>query len=115
MNRNIHRQRAIRSASAGHVAFAVTMIGIGILGLVKRDFTALWQPVPKSVPARDVLIYFCALVPLASGLGLLWQRTAAVAARALFAFLLFWLLVLRVPSFSSRPQSTPGGRAPRPR
>lgn len=88
--------------SAGHVAFAVTMIGLGILGLVKRDFAALWQPVPKSVPAR-VLIYLCALVPLASGLGLLWKPAAAVSARVLLAFLLLWLLLLRVPGISSHP------------
>ncbi len=49
------------------------------------------------MPARSLLIYLCALVPLASGLGLLWQRTAAAAARGLLAFLLLWLLLLRLP------------------
>ena len=48
------------------------------------------------MPARAVLIYLCALVPLACGIGLLWQRAAASSARVLLAFLLLWLLLLRI-------------------
>ena len=88
----------IRIASVGHALFATSMIWLGAMCLSRGDFVQVWQPVPKWVPAREVLAYLCALISLASGIGLLWQRTAAVAARVVFASLMVWLLALRLPN-----------------
>jgi uncharacterized membrane protein len=93
----------MRIASWGHALFALTMIALGIAGLIQGDFTAIWQPVPKGVPAREVLIYLSAIVPLVSGIGLLLQRAAAVASRLLLGFLLAWLLLLDVPDLFLDP------------
>ena len=93
----------MRIASWGHAVFAATMITLGILGLIKGDFTPIWLPVPKGVPAREVMVYLSAIVPLVSGIGLLWQRAAAVASPVLLSFLLAWLLLLDAPHLFLHP------------
>ena len=88
--------RSMRIVSAGHAVFASTMIGVGFLGLIKGDLTAVWQ-VPGGVPVSFVLAYVCAFVSVACGIGLLWAPKAAPAARVLLAYLLLWLLVFGLP------------------
>jgi hypothetical protein len=86
----------MRIASVGHAIFAATMIGLGILGLIKGDFTPVWGPVPEGMPAHTVIADLCAIISLTTGVGMLWRGLAAHASRVLLAYLLLWFLLLRV-------------------
>jgi hypothetical protein len=97
----------MRIASVGHVVFAVILIVLGVQGLSTREFTAVWEPVAKTLPGREVLIYLCPFVSLASGVGLLWGRTSAVAARVLLVALALWVLLLRLPPILRAPATFP--------
>jgi len=96
----------VRVASWGHAAFAAAMIGLGILGLIKGDFTSAWAGVPKGLPGREALAYLCAVISLGCGIGLLWQRTALIASRVLLVYLVLWMLLFRVPLIFRAPTST---------
>jgi hypothetical protein len=89
----------MRIASSGHPVFSITMIGLGIVGLLYPDFVPVWNPVPASIPGCGILIYLGPLISLASGIGLLVPRVAAIATRLLLATLLLWLLLFRLPNF----------------
>jgi len=94
----------LRIQSVGHAVFAVIMIALGVQGLFKGDFTAVWQPIPKGVFARDELVYICAMVSLLSGIGLLLRRAATYAARVLLASFLLWSLFFRLPNLVLAPK-----------
>ena len=85
----------MRIASLGHAVFAAAMIGLGLMGFLRGDFEGVWGGVPAHLPTREVLPYLCAFIALACGVGLLFQATAAFAARLLVIVLLFWLLVFK--------------------
>jgi uncharacterized membrane protein len=87
----------MRIVSLGHGIFAATLITLGIMGLIKGEFDPTWPTVAKGVPAREALVYLSSFVYLLCGTGLLWRRTAAAASRLLLAYLLAWLLLVRLP------------------
>jgi uncharacterized membrane protein len=97
------RSSSLHIASVGHAVFAATFIALAILGLIQGDFAPVWQPVPKGLPAREALAYLSALISLACGIGLLWQRTAALAARVLVISLVIWLLLFKARFIVAAP------------
>jgi uncharacterized membrane protein len=89
--------------TASRLFFAATLIAIGIIGLSSGGFAPIWQPVPETTPARQLLAYLCDLVPLACGAGLLTKRTAAPAALVLLLYLLVWTTAFKVPFIVRAP------------
>lgn len=85
----------MRIASISHTIFAVTLIALGIVGLIQGGFVAGWEGVPNALPAREALVYLCALISLACGLGLLWRRAAAIASRVLLVYMLLWMVLVK--------------------
>ncbi len=87
----------MRATGVSQGVFAVTLLALGIIGLIRGDFGAIWEPVPKWASAREALAYLCALIAAGCGLGLLWPRAAAAAARVLFFYLVLWFVLFRLP------------------
>ena len=88
---------------ASHIAFALTFIGIGGIGFASGTFAPIWQPVPETVPTRELLAYLTSIIALACGIFLLVERTQAVAALILFVFLAVWALAFKAPFVVKAP------------
>jgi uncharacterized membrane protein len=97
--------------TAARIVFALTFIGIGVIGLVSGTFAPIWNSVPETAPARSLLAYLSTFASLVCGAGLLAKRTAAPAALALTIFLIAWtvatkgLYIVRAPLVEGSYQS----------
>jgi len=92
----------VKFKPCAQIAFATGLIGLAIFGLISGDFEDLWQVVPASFPGHQVMEYASATIILVCGIGLLWKRTEALAARVLFP-LLALLLLLKLPAVIKHP------------
>ena len=90
------------------VSFAILIILIGLWGLAKPGFVAIWAPgVGPAILHQPIAIGF-SLISIITGIGLLWPRFTTMAAGVLFAFLCLWLVwakglpLVRAPTAWSR-------------
>lgn len=93
----------MRNPSLGQALLAVSLCGVGLLGLLRGGFAPIWQGVPEAWPAQDLLALTCDAVALGCGIGLLWQRSAAASARILLAWQLLWFFAFKLPEIVHAP------------
>lgn len=89
--------------TATRLLFAVTMIGVGLIGVIGGGFSPIWRPVPHSFPARDLLAYLSTLVSLMAGAGMLAKRSVAPSALILFLVFLIWEILFKGPFVIQAP------------
>ncbi|HET7085920.1 MAG TPA: DoxX family membrane protein [Rhizomicrobium sp.] len=91
----------MRIIGIGHLLFALSVAGLGLLSLGSGDFALNWQPVPKDIPAREALAYLSGAVLLLGGLGLIVKASAKLAAWVLTFDFLLWLVLLQLPKLAT--------------
>jgi hypothetical protein len=87
----------------GWIAFAVSMLGLGMLGFITGDFALNWQPVPAGGPGRTALAYVTAALFWTLGAGLLFDRFKYSFAIATAVAFLVWAIVLHGPGVVGDP------------
>ncbi len=89
--------------NAGWITFAVSMLGLGMLGFITGDFALNWQPVPAGVPGRTMLAYATAALFWTLGAGLLFDRFKHSFAIATAVAFFVWAILLHGPGVVRDP------------
>ncbi|MGH8426687.1 MAG: hypothetical protein ACRES7_01725 [Gammaproteobacteria bacterium] len=94
----------ITSIRPSRILFAASLIGIGITGLVNREFALGWQHIPiQHFPEQTIIAYVCDAIEVALGVGLLFRRTLTLTCRILFPYMILWVGLLDIPAVVQRP------------
>jgi uncharacterized membrane protein len=76
--------------SFGRILFALGFAGLGVLSLIYRGFASVWQPLPETVPHRELLGIISGCILLLSGIGMLWPRLARWSTLVMTVFVSTW-------------------------
>ena len=88
-------ERVRRSApdrNWGVIIFGLASTGLGVIGLLRGDFTIVWHPVPDLLQGQAWLAYLCALLFTLAGAGL--QRNDLRPGAASILCLLYMLFAI---------------------
>lgn len=89
---------------SSRLLFAAAMLALGITGLVNGDFALGWQHVPlEHAPLRSALAYACAVLEVATGIGLVLHAVLGASSRVLLAYMVLWLVLLEIPGVIQSP------------
>jgi uncharacterized membrane protein YphA (DoxX/SURF4 family) len=83
---------------------AIATASIAILILTYSDVAPMWQPIPASIPGREIWLYGSAVVLLAASAGLCFSRTVLPCALTIGAYQVIWV-VTDVAPILSKPLS----------
>ena len=89
----------------GTRVYGLAAVVLGVVGIVFDDYAAIWQPVPTTWPAHDVLAYVSGAILLIGGLASFVPKTARAGAAILAAFYALWVLALKLPPVVQHPAS----------
>src|SRR5689334_3575163 len=87
----------MRIIGIGHLLFALSVAGLGLLSLGSGDFALNWQPAPKDIPGREILAYVSGVLLLSGALASLIRPSAKLAALVLTVNFFVWLILLQLP------------------
>lgn len=80
------------------VLVAITMIALGITGLVNGAFARGFQIIPvHHLLGLTIFAFATAVIEVLLGIGLLLRLTLTLSCRVLFIFILLWLVLLELP------------------
>ena len=80
----------------GRVLFALGMAGLGVLSLIYRSFALVWQPLPESLPHRELLGIISGSILLVTSICILLPRSSRWATLVIAVFVSSWL-ALQIP------------------